>query len=589
MSVIFGNIWGLLGLLFIIPLVIAYLIKPRDIDKTIPSLMFLMRKKKQMRPSSFFKKFIHDPLFLLQLLIILLVAFSLAQPVVDYKADVLSKNMVLVIDGSASSQYNEGFGTRFSKSVEMAKEYLGKETTIIIAKDIPEIVLEKGTKREAEVLLDRLEPRATSTNIGDAILLAERVLYNQNGRVVVFSDFNEKNGADIEIAKDLLRSKGNIVELIQVGEEKKNMGIVSIDLEGSKVTAYVKNYNVDVEQVEVKVDDQVKTINVQEGYTESVTFYLDSGKKEIILDVSDDFPLDNKAYVSLPVQKDIDVLLISNNVSSFIQAGLLAQEGLSLEFSRPPVVSQNNFDVYVIDDIDSGQIISGTFEDILEKIETGASVIVFSQKDSNAIDYKGLVGVEFIERRNFGQVINEQMLSLSKDIEFGKVDEFFACEASGDSIIIASALIDGLVEEKYPLVTYQKKGEGYLVYIGIEEEYNDFHYDPQYPIFFYNLLSFITEQKTSAELNKKAASLIVDNTVLDKVGFYDIREDIFGINVLDSRESSPYIEEIGVDSEEFEFVKVKQDVELELERWLLAMAFLLFLYEVWYVKKRGDL
>jgi hypothetical protein len=589
MSVIFGNIWGLLGLLCIIPLVIAYLIKPRDVDKTIPSLMFLMRKKKQMRPSSFFKKFIHDPLFLLQLLIIILIAFSLAQPIVNYKADVLSKNMVLVIDASASSQYNEGFGTRFSKSVEMAKEYLGKETTIILAKDIPEIVLEKGTKREAEVLLDRLEPRATSTNIGDAILLADRVLHNQNGRVIVFSDFNENNGADVEIAKNLLRSKGNMVELIQIGEDKKNIGIVSMDLEGSKVSVYVKNYNVDIEEVEVKVDNQVKTIDVPESYTESVIFYLDSGKKEITLDVSDDFALDNKAYVSLPEQKDIDVLLISNNVSAFIQAGLLAQDGLSLEVSRPPVVSQNSFDIYVIEDIEADQIISGTFEDILEKVEKGASVIVFSQKDSSAIDYKGLVGVEFIERRNFGQVINEQMLSISKDIEFGNVEEFFACEASGDSIVIASALISGLVDEKYPLITYQEKGEGYLVYIGIEEEHNDFHYDPQYPIFLYNLISFVTEQKTSAELNKKAASLIIDNEVLDKVGFYDIEEDIFSVNVIDSRESDPYVEEIGIDSEEFEFVKIKQDVELELERWLLAMAFLLFLYEVWYVKKRGDL
>lgn len=582
MNLFFANPGWLYALLAIVPLIIIYLIKPREVDKTIPSLMFILGQKKQITPTSFLKRFVHDPLFLIQLLIIALVALALAQPIMYYQADVLSQNMIIIIDASASSQYNEALQTRFEKSIDLAKEYLGSSTTIILAKDIPEIILEKGNKREARYALDKLEPTGTETNIGDAMLLAENVLLNNPGRVIVFSDFMQTAGTQIEIAQNILKSRGNMVELVQVGSSRENIGIVAMEIEDTLATIYIKNYNSDQTNFEVYADFKVQTLNIPAGHVETALFSLDPGTTKIQINSEDDFALDDIAYASIPEAEDTKILLISNNVSPYIQAALVSQEDVSLEISRPPVVTEDDFDIYVIEDINSDQIISGTFEHILDEVEDGAAAIIFSQTESKEIDYKGLLVVELIDRLGNSQIVNEEMLSLSKDIDFGSVEEFFSCSAAEDSIVIATAA-------DHPILVYKEYGSGSLVYFGIEEDFSDFHYDPEYPVLWYNLVQLLTKQKMTSELNKKTASSFLNSHIIDSPGFYEASGEIFAVSLLDQEESSPDIGDVGIAEEEYEFTKIKQEVELPLEQLLLLAAFLLLLFEIWFVKKRGDL
>src|SRR3989338_4129126 len=129
----FTNPIGWIAFASLIPLIILYLIRPKPKEMEIPSLMFFIKASSTSKERSFFRRFVKDWLFLLQLLILILLSLSIVSPFLTVKKDVASSNVVLVIDASASSQVKDS-GTRFKRAIENADEYLGKKTSIIIAK-----------------------------------------------------------------------------------------------------------------------------------------------------------------------------------------------------------------------------------------------------------------------------------------------------------------------------------------------------------------------------------------------------------------------------------------------------------------------
>ena len=72
----FGNTLGWLAFLSLIPLIIIYLIKPKPTKLKVPSLMFFMKRTNTSTAQSLFRRFQNDLLFLIQLLVLLLLAFS---------------------------------------------------------------------------------------------------------------------------------------------------------------------------------------------------------------------------------------------------------------------------------------------------------------------------------------------------------------------------------------------------------------------------------------------------------------------------------------------------------------------------------
>ena len=83
---IFGNELSLLNplgwyaFLALIPFILIYLIRPKTLTQTIPSLMFFMKEQKKAKAFSFLQRLLNNILFILQLLAILLLAFALLNP-----------------------------------------------------------------------------------------------------------------------------------------------------------------------------------------------------------------------------------------------------------------------------------------------------------------------------------------------------------------------------------------------------------------------------------------------------------------------------------------------------------------------------
>ncbi|MEM0499371.1 MAG: BatA domain-containing protein, partial [Methanothrix sp.] len=70
----FRNPYALLGLLSILPLIVLYLIKPKPRDVLFPSIRFLEAGK--ARRSAALSRMIKDPLFWLQLLMLILLSIA---------------------------------------------------------------------------------------------------------------------------------------------------------------------------------------------------------------------------------------------------------------------------------------------------------------------------------------------------------------------------------------------------------------------------------------------------------------------------------------------------------------------------------
>ena len=83
-----GSYFGLIAFLSVVPLIILYLIKPKPVKMSIPSLMFFSKHSKIRRADILFKYLSKDLLFLIQLLVLLLLSFSLAQPWINQNKDI---------------------------------------------------------------------------------------------------------------------------------------------------------------------------------------------------------------------------------------------------------------------------------------------------------------------------------------------------------------------------------------------------------------------------------------------------------------------------------------------------------------------
>ena len=238
-----ANTIGLYAFLSLIPLIIIYLRKPKPVEKIIPSLMFLIKNQKDATKHSFFQKLLRNLVFLLQLLALSIMAFSIASPYIITSEAVASQNTVIIIDASASSQAINNGRTRFENSIDIAKDYLQGKVSIIVASGSPETILEHGTKNQALSLLQTLEPRDTKTNIEGALYEAESILNNKNGRIIVISDFIVEDVNELLKAKRILSSKDINVEFISTWNKAKNIGIIELGVNKYNTVVYVKNFN----------------------------------------------------------------------------------------------------------------------------------------------------------------------------------------------------------------------------------------------------------------------------------------------------------------------------------------------------------
>jgi len=378
----FDNIVGLLGLLSLVPLIVLYLIKPKPKEIRIPTLMFMIREK-ESRLKFLIKKMVFDPLFLIQLLILILISISMAKPYYISEKIAGSENVAIVLDASASMQAEDVKPSRFYKAVEIAKDVASKsgKVSIVLAGEHPAVLLQHSDSNTATTLLDSIKPFDTPTNLVDAMELVRSIVGNES-RIIVISDFVVKG--DIFLEKKLANEDNIIVDFVKVGGDGKNIGIVDLSKVGNTVYVTVRNYDEKAKNVVLKVlNNNVEVLKVDRPIEPKYShlFILENlplGKNIIKIECKDDFFLDNQAYIYIEKSK-YRVLVLCEKKESYIRQALLATNLVTIDESFLPIIpSLNNYDIVLVENASINSFPPGAFEDLIRFVVNGGNLIVAS-------------------------------------------------------------------------------------------------------------------------------------------------------------------------------------------------------------------
>ena len=619
----FSNTLGLLALASLIPFIILYLRKPKPVDRIIPSLMFVLQNKKTSKQNDFFRKFLTNLLFFIQLLVFLGLSFAIAQPFIKIPYDVSLENTVVVLDASASMQANEGGTTRFENAVKEAKKALSGRNSIILAENIPLIILEDEDDDIASDILNSLKPKATTTNLGDAMLFAKDILQDRPGRIVVISDFNNIDGPDLIAVKKAIGSEEIIINFIDVSNDAENAGIIGMEVGKHNIKLFIKNFNPVNKQINLKLM-RGKEVIAESGKIDVLpnsveTFLFDdtpAGVSRIVLEPEDDLNVDNVAYISAPLKKKVNVLLITNRRNTNLENAFLASRDISLNVVNPPVLTLNTggdkiepfeHDVIVVHSINNvgnrDGILPGTFQDISIFVKNGGKLIITAQNDLDKFNKADLDIVNLDKllddtRKVCVDIINVMTKQFENDICFSTVSNYFSAEPLEGTNVIASI-------GDIPVFAVKEHFKGKIFYYGIIDSASDFKTLPSYPIFWNSLVNFMAETEDIRDFNSKtgkivaideqrvktpSTSLTTSKVLFDEVGIYEFNNKKFGVNLLDDKESDvtkgSVLEE---DSESAEVLREKGvEKDFDLSILILILVFLLMLFEVFYIKRRGD-
>ncbi len=596
----FDRLIGAAAFLALVPFIIVYLRRPKPTERTMPSLMFFIKDKGTTRFHSFFRQLINSMLFLLQLSILSLLALSVMGYFTEVSAEKTGKTAI-VLDVSASMQAQQGGSTRFQNAVDKAGEFLNGKVSIVLAANVPRVVLENGNADEAKRILRSVKPIDAGSNIGDALLVA-RDLLGGKGEIVVLSDFIATEGIDPVVAKRAV-SQSAVVSFFDFGGKAENVGITDLRVGKSTTAVSLKNFNGDDEAVRVQIvsNGVVKdeaSITLPAMSLEDFTFDTLTGSTEVRLVVDDDFPADNTAYVSVPSAIKTRALLITNAEKSNIEAALRAGPSIILDVAVPPVVNRFNYDLIILHAFDTKLMLPGYYAELERAASNGSSVIITGQESLNEAKIR-ILPVDVLGVGSFSRNVVNITNYFTDGIDFGVNEKFLEARAKEGSTTIVSA-------GGSPVLVLSGLGSGRVVYYGLIDEYSSFKSSPAYPQFWSRLASFLTDTEELGNFNFETGRINVIQTQLittpsgkvktnrvlfDKAGFYDYDRKRVAASLLDERESS-VSSDPSVFSEEERKVSSERSKLKETRRFYSLLAFItaiLIFAELVYIKFRGDL
>ena len=577
----FSNPLALLGLLGIIPLVIIYLIRPRPKEIRFSSTQFL--REGEAKRTAVLSRLISDPLFWVQLLVLCSLTAAAAGPYTSVEGPA-SSHLVVVLDGSASMQAS------FSTALKLIDPYLDRyqKISIILAENVPVTVLSGGSSAEARDALRQLQPKAVSTDLSSAMTQGSGLLGSVGGDILVASDFISWIGDDPDVTRKVLVADGRVgIVFADSYQGGGNLALVDgWDVQGPGYvnhTALIHNYG-QARSLSITTrgpggsSSQAADIPLDGDYYISFTAY--PGISEVSLDQQDAISWDNHAYVSVPDLAKKRVLY-QGEPGSALDA-LRSLPNVQVETSG----EYSNFDLVVVAK-------NASLDGKLNRYIDGGRVI-YVASDEESPEYlpvrvTGLMpGPATLWVRNAGY---------AEGVHFDEIGLFNFPEAASRTGSITMVEANGV-----PILSYWRLGGGIVIYDGLEMD-SDFYLRPEYPIFWYQMVNWITGVPDIKASNHKTGevlplgepttvqtpskSIVTSSLLLDEVGVYRYQGLTVAANMYDPRESS-LRRSSGVVAGEFKGVLRNTIVQNDLSNWVIALAVLAILLELAIMRWRRE-
>ena len=621
---------ALIGLLSIIPLIILYMLLPKPFKVSIPSVMFLMKiEESREKIYSSITKLVKDPLFIVQLLVLILLAIAAAGPYIPSYDTLSDESTVIIIDGSASMQVNG----RFDEALRDAPRYLSRVNTVILAGSVPIIVAENVSASDAESAIKGLSSKAVTADLGTAMASAAQVLSAKGGSIYILSDFTSWDGLNPVEAKNLLGNGLNVNFVPYGTPSSNNMGIINGYLEKSGGTYnyyfMVRNYDSGVKSVYANVTTTLPngskltytplTVTVPGNGVETFVFKnVNRGTTEIQLMTNDVLTEDNFAYVSLPGSQSARAIYISDAGSSIILPSQIALSLIpELAVTNVDSVPANISSEYSFAVVNMGdrKLSSSEINSLNSYANKGGSVVFVAGNylagENQTVNLSKMLPVRIGETitNQVGTQIYAVGDDLTRDLD---LDDVYMRTYLSTEVRDTKEAYPVLTKDGAPIIAYGPYGSGTVFYFGLNDHpgdnaWNNFASFPAFPIFWIRMTDYFAGIGDISEYNVEAGTIMTlsgtqevitpqgkintNRVLLDSVGIYTVGSKKIAVNMYNDKESNTLtprmagVDNSGSGSQLPELYEIKNN----LFYIFAVLAAIFILLELYLLRKRGEI
>lgn len=354
----FTNLWPLFLLITIPLLILLYILKRKYREEVIPSTLLWNEVYKNTRANTPWEKLRKNIMLLLQIIILLLLIFSLMRPFLNFGGKTY-KNIILVIDNTASMTAEYGDGTRLDEAKRLAKEVLSSTkddtNTYIISFDGNSNLLQNGDFNK-EVSNEIISSISQSYNTGEISEILSFVKAIGEGieeeyEVIAITDrdfsLGDVNGKVVSLANSGVNA--SIDNISHKFLEDKVRVIATITNRGSG------EYSGDFSIYDGEELITVEALELNEGENKTLTFDLSSIKSETLRGELSrkDMILEDNTYNHVIGKKKVNKVLIVTEENLFLEKAFSSIQNTEVykTNSASNLTSADSYDLYVFDGI----------------------------------------------------------------------------------------------------------------------------------------------------------------------------------------------------------------------------------------------
>ncbi|CCC39801.1 vWA domain-containing protein [Haloquadratum walsbyi] len=587
---------GIMALAALIPILILYFIQPDPRRVELPTVELLFEDTQQDASRPLFDRIKQNLLLLLQILVVILLAVSIAGPYISVAESQTVSETILVIDGSASMQVNTGDGTRFTAAIAAARETTSSTNSVIFAGSTSSVVLRSGGASEVQTTLAELRPTDAPGNLNAAISRATAIA-GENARIAVFSDFA---GDRWRQAVQSAQARGVQVSLQQFDRGGANVGITARSFSRSNVTLTIQNFADREVRRTVTLGRSQISLTLTPGGVQRVTLPVPAGGGRAQLTPSDDLSIDDVAYIAAPSDQRVNVLLLSNDPNSYLTTALSVVEEVSLTVAQPPTAVQNNYDVILYSDLESERLLDGNVEAGRDVLANGGGVGVIAQQSPPAA-YRDLLLIDPQGTGSNPALDRPQQSELTRGIGFTPPETYLTGSLTGGQSLLATT--DGT-----PILATERRANGRVLYYGSVVDNDPFRFNYQYPVFWKRAIFYLAGREPLSTLNQQTGAQLqfenvtavetpdgesIDGQVisLDQTGFYSVGGSQRGVSLYSSTESAVAVESLDEQSSEIDAQTRERETQVPRPLgWIVVLGgATVIIGEIVLLRRRGDL
>jgi hypothetical protein len=357
------NPWALFWIAAAAPVILMYFLKLKRKKVPVSSTWLWSRSIQDIRVNAPFQKLRSSLLLLLQLLLILVAAFALTDPI-GRTTPPEDKRWVFLIDRSASMQMKDVKPSRLAVAKATAKELLKgcgprDEVMVVAFSNRAQVLTPLTADRGAiERAIDAVEPADTVTRVQEAFRIAASAVQPYKSRAIVI--LSDGRFEAIQAGAEQIDLK-----YVPIGGQARNAAVTAIEVKKPQKadepwTVFAQLDLFSKEEVEVPVElhvngelKGVKKVKMAPNSSGAVLFEVTKPEPQIVevkIAMEDDLDVDNRAWAV--ARPDRSKLLVAGPGNFFLDKALAQVRDMDAfsaeDFSK---ASTGDYDIVVLNGV----------------------------------------------------------------------------------------------------------------------------------------------------------------------------------------------------------------------------------------------